>query len=190
MSSAAGALPRATRVPDAVIGMALFVATEAMLFAGLVSAYLVLRSQAGVWPPPGQPRLPIALTAVSTLLLLASGAAAWRACAAWRERGKSAAIEKLRLAAALGAGFLAIQGYEWARLLHYGLATSSVYAGTFYATVGVHALHVVVALVLLLWGIGALARGALGHAGLRALRIYWLFVVAVWPILYLAVYLW
>lgn len=182
---------RERAIPDAVLGMALFLLTEAMLFAGLISAYLVLRVQAGVWPPPGQPRLPVIVTAVSTLVLCASGVAAWRSEAAWRSGGPPAARRWLSRAAQLGAVFLAIQGYEWLRLLEHGLrASSSVYAGLFYATVGTHALHVVLALAALGWGLRALPRGALGHAGVRALRMYWLFVVAVWPALYVLVYLW
>ena len=62
-------------VPDAVMGMLLFVFTEAMLFAGLISAHTIVKSRAAgqMWPPFGQPRLPLGEAAVNTAALLASG---------------------------------------------------------------------------------------------------------------------
>ena len=40
-------------VPNGVLGMLIFLLTEVMLFAGLISAFLIIRAQAIVWPPPG-----------------------------------------------------------------------------------------------------------------------------------------
>ncbi|GIT63008.1 MAG: hypothetical protein Ct9H300mP21_05540 [Pseudomonadota bacterium] len=40
------------------IGMLIFMVTEAMFFAALISAYLVIRAGLEEWPPWGQPRLP------------------------------------------------------------------------------------------------------------------------------------
>jgi heme/copper-type cytochrome/quinol oxidase subunit 3 len=95
--------------------------------------------------------------------------------------------------ALLGALFLAIQGYEWVRLVGFGLTTSSsLYGATFYALVGAHGLHVLAALVAL---VAVTVRGHRGHygrvehTGLAMCHLYWLFVVAVWPILYALVYL-
>src|SRR4029450_3339315 len=66
-------------IPSAVLGMLIFVGTEVMLFAGMISAFLILRATAaGAWPPPGQPRLPLEETAINTLALLASGFMLWR----------------------------------------------------------------------------------------------------------------
>ena len=97
------------------------------------------------------------------------------------------------LAAGLGCLFLAVQGFEWFRLISFGLtAASGVYGGTFYTLIGAHAAHVMVALVWL--GI-VLARAAGGHftgpraAVATACAMYWHFVVALWPILYVSVYL-
>ena len=51
------------------------------------------------------------------------------------------------LTAALGGVFLLIQGYEWARLIHFGLTvSSSIYGGLFYTLIGFHAFHVAGAL--------------------------------------------
>jgi cytochrome c oxidase subunit III len=58
--------------------------------------------------------------------------------------------------------------------------------------IGTHAAHVIAALVwvgVTAW-LAAAGRFVDGRAGvLRACAIYWHFVVALWPILYVAVYL-
>ena len=64
---------RAPAVPSGVLGMLIFVVAEAMLFAGLVSAFTIIRASAVVWPPRDQPRLPVEETALNTAALLASG---------------------------------------------------------------------------------------------------------------------
>ena len=87
-----------------------------------------------------------------------------------------------------------MQGYEWIRLIRYGLTVpSGAYGTTFYTLIGTHAAHVPRRLVWL--GVTAGARRPRplhrrpGAARLRACAMYWHFVVALWPILYVAVYL-
>src|SRR5262245_45181545 len=57
-------------INNARLGVMLFIGAEGMFFAGLLSAFLVFRTSSAVWPPPFQPRLPILVTAVNTLVLL------------------------------------------------------------------------------------------------------------------------
>jgi heme/copper-type cytochrome/quinol oxidase subunit 3 len=93
----------------------------------------------------------------------------------------------------LGGVFLAIQGFEWMRLIHFGLTlSSSVYGGLFYTLIGCHGLHVVGALIWLLIVFGLAKRGRYTrehHVGLQTCGMYWTFVVALWPVLYGVVYL-
>ncbi|MCC6765398.1 MAG: cytochrome c oxidase subunit 3 [Deltaproteobacteria bacterium] len=181
----------APRLRTAMAGMLIFVGTEVMFFAGLVSAFVIARSHALGWPPPGQPRLPVAATALNTLVLLASGAvlaAAGRAAA--QPFGRHRALGRLTLAAVLGALFVAVQGVEWARLLAYGLTMrSSQYGSFFYLIVGMHAAHAVAAIAALLHARSRLAGGTLSADAFAAVRIFWYFVVGVWPVLYAVVYL-
>ena len=169
------------------------IAAEVMLFAGLMSAFFVLRMGAAVWPPPLQPRLPVAITGLNTLVLLASSVAVAGAVRALRRGALGVVGSRLGVAAGLGAAFLVVQGYEWIRLVGFGLTVASgAYGGTFYTLIGTHALHVVGALVWLgiTW---RLVRGGRilpeRSAPLRACAMYWHFVVGLWPILYVAVYL-
>lgn len=176
----------------ATLGLLLFMATELMFFAGLLSAYWVIRAQLSTWPPAGQPRYPVGMTAINTLILLGSAAAIGHL----KTRAgfsREQVLAWLGLAGAGGLLFLYIQGQEWVGLIHYGLTLkTNVYGGLFYLIVGAHAVHMLGALlVLLLVFFIIAARGvtAASHLSLKLCRLYWLFVVGLWPVIYAALYL-
>ena len=185
--------PGRRRLDNVRVAMMFLIAGEVMFFAALVSGFFVLRLAAPLWPPPLQPRLPVFVTGLNTLVLLGSSAAMLAATRAARRGDRGRAVRHLALTAALGATFLGVQGYEWLRLIEYGLTVSSgAYGATFYTLIGIHAAHVMGALVLLAITLAFAARGRFldgRPAILRACAIYWHFVVALWPILYVAVYL-
>ncbi len=185
--------PRRPMLDNLLLATLVFIAAEVMLFAGLVSAYWVLRLAAPVWPPPLQPRLPVGLTAVNTGVLLASSAVLVGGLRALWRGARRQAVRRLAGAAALGATFLVVQGVEWVRLLHFGLTVASgTYGAAFYTLIGAHALHVAGALIWLGLTTRRLARGRLlgpRPPALRACALYWHFVVALWPVLYVSVYL-
>jgi heme/copper-type cytochrome/quinol oxidase subunit 3 len=188
-----GKLPasRRRRVADnGVIGMLIFVGTEVMFFAGLISAFTIGRTTAiGGWPPPGQPRLPITETAFNSAALLASGVCLYLAWRAYR-RDPPRALKPFVAALALGAFFVVFQGLEWAALIAEGLTLrSSTHGAFFYLIVGVHALHAVVALGVLAWALRLLVRKSLPPSVFATVQIFWYFVVGVWPVLYWRVYL-
>jgi len=177
-------------LPNAVLGMLVFVFVELMLFAGMISAFMIAASNSVVgWPPPGQPRLPIEETAVNTLALLASGVALFLAGRAFRRERRSARAP-LAAAIALGAFFVGFQGMEWVALIREGLTlTTSIHGAFFYLIVGTHALHAIAALAGLVYVFLRLRRRLLNHSSFAAARVFWYFVVGVWPILYGVVYL-
>ncbi|HWE25349.1 MAG TPA: hypothetical protein VG496_15535, partial [Myxococcales bacterium] len=103
------------------IGMVVFLASWAMMFAALFFAYGVVRFRAPIWPPPDQPRLPILLPGVNTLIIAASSglvAVAVRATALGRLR---CAFDCLGIAAILGGIFLMLQVDVSASLWNAGL---------------------------------------------------------------------
>jgi cytochrome c oxidase subunit 3 len=176
-------------VPSSLLGMLLFIASEAMFFAGLISAHTIVRSGAMVWPPPGQPRLPVEETALNTAALLLSGVMLFVARRAFR-RDRESARNPLLIAIGLGAFFVVFQGAEWVALIGQGLTlTSSTQGSFFYLIVGIHALHAVVALVLLVRVLLRLQRGWLASSQLATAEAFWYFVVGLWPLLYVRVYL-
>ena len=185
--------PRRPLIDNAVLATMFVIGGEIMLFGGLVFSFLIIRVAAPVWPPPLEPRLPVGVTAANTAVLLWSSVAMIAALRARARGDRRQFLRGLASAAGLGCLFLAVQGFEWSRLISFGLtAASGVYGGTFYTLIGAHAAHVMVALA---WLAIVLARAARGHfAGPRAAPVtacamYWHFVVALWPILYVAVYL-
>jgi len=183
--------PRLTRplIPSGVLGMLLFIFTEAMLFAGMISAHAILKGGAREWPPGNQPRLPAAETLLNTAALLASGVVLVAAHFAFRRRPKSA-LAPLAITLGLGAFFVVAQGREWAALLAQGLTlSSSPYGAFFYLIIGTHALHAVGAILALGWALLRLRRGALTPVQLWTCEAFWYFVVLIWPVLYLRVYL-
>ena len=196
MSAAAatmGTKPGARRpvIPNAVLGMVIFVFTEVMFFAALVAAYMVVSAGATNWPPPDQPRLPVGTTAVNSLFLLASGVTLFLSNRAFASTGGLArSRQMLGFTVGLGAVFVGVQGYEWARLLAHGLTMqSSPYGSFFYLIVGTHALHALIAIGLLFSNFLKRRQGALKPATFWAMQAFWYFVVGVWPILFVLVYL-
>lgn len=195
MPPAAGAAPPVRRqlVSSAVLGMLIFIAVELMFFAGLISAFSIVKSTAvpGAWPPPGQPRLPIEATALNSVVLLASGVLAWLAWSAFQRSATAARARRLLLSAALlGVGFVTFQGVEWTRLIGEGLTMrASTWGSFFYMIVGAHALHAVAAIAALVWSWRRAATGRLQTAQLAAVLALWTFVVVLWPVLYVTVYL-
>jgi heme/copper-type cytochrome/quinol oxidase subunit 3 len=181
---------RSAVVEDGTIGMLAFVIVEAMMFAGLMSAFAITRATAGgAWPPAGQPRLPLEETAINTAALLASGVVVYLASRAWQER--EARTGPLLLGAiALGAFFVFFQGMEWVALIRQGLTlTSSQHGSFFYLIVGMHGAHALGALVFMGVAWLRLRRGSLGNSAFSAACILWYFVVGIWPVLYLTLYL-
>jgi heme/copper-type cytochrome/quinol oxidase subunit 3 len=189
---AAPAAAVARQAATAYVGMVVFLASWAMLFASLFFAYGLVRSHAGAWPPPDLPRLPLLVPGLNTLV---AGAASLTLELLGRTRppaGPRALAAGLLGATGLGAAFLALQAAVWVGLWEAGLRLDGgPYPSAFYALTGLHAAHVLV-------GVGALGwlalQAALGRLGpgqgtpLRLWTMYWHFVGAVWLLLFLTVY--
>lgn len=182
---------RPPAVENEVLAMMIFVVTEVMFFAGLISAHTIISSRApgGIWPPAGEPMLPVRETAWITLALLLSGVAvAW---AGHRYKtSPTAAVPGLTVAGALAALFVGAQVWEATHLIREGLTlVSSAHGGFFYTIVGAHALHTVIALLILGFTWRGVRAGTMSPALFQTVRIFWYFVVGLWPFLYAVVYL-
>jgi heme/copper-type cytochrome/quinol oxidase subunit 3 len=185
--------PAAPAVSNTRLAMAVLIVGETMLFAGLIGAYLVFRLSGRDWPPADQPRLPLLLTGLNTIVLLGSLVPVTQAMRAIRRDQIQASARALAVTTMLGALFLAVQGLEWLRLVRHGLTLgSSMYGATFYALIGCHGFHVLAAVTWLAI-ITLLARrgrfDARQHAPLEMCGIYWYFVCGLWVVLFPLVYL-
>ena len=179
-------------IQNGVFGMAIVVFVEVMLFAGFISAFIIVRNSTppALWPPPDQPRLPIATTAFNTAMLLASGVLLFLAHRAFGRRGHRPAARRMGIAILMGGLFVAFQGVEWVRLIGQGLTlTSSQLGAFFYTIVGAHALHATAAIAALGIQWRAMRAGRLSPSAFGAGQLFWYFVVLMWPVIYWQVYL-
>ena len=183
-------VPQRPVVPSAVLGTLIFIVSEVMFFAGTISAFTISRANQlpGMWPPPGQPRLPATATAINTVALLLSGLLLVLAYRLWKRSATSARWAYLG-SWLLGATFVGLQGREWQALLAEGMTvTSSTLGSFFYLIVGGHAVHALGALLLLGWGGIKLWQGTLSRGWFFGTQAFWYFVVAMWPAIYARVY--
>ncbi len=185
--------PGRTGVSNGILGMMIFIFTEMMFFAALISAYLVIRAGLEEWPPWGQPRLPVEATAFNTFVLLLSGIILFQSHKVFDLKDLSKTKKLLGISIGLGTFFVLFQGYEWLSLISFGLTvTSSTYGSLFYLLIGAHAIHVTGALFGLFyvyWRIANADSRPLTRQEYMVPQLFWYFVVGVWPILYLLVYL-
>jgi len=177
----------------AVFGMTIFLASEAMLFAGLIAGYVVLRLSSPAWPPSAEyPKLPVVLTGINTVFLITSSFTYHFAEVAVKKGKKGTAW--LFLTVLLGSLFLCIQAYEWYHMHHEGLwfNTGGVYGSSFFVLTGFHGLHVLIGVLMIAWALIRQLGGAYtaqSHTYLILAGMYWHFVDVVWLFLYSVLYL-
>jgi len=178
----------------APMGMAFALASIAMLFVALTSAYVV---RYGIDPEWRSIRMPSVLP-LNSAVLLASSITMEMARRALRSPHSSriGALRWLYLTLAFGALFMAGQFFAWRQL-----STAGVYLGTnphasfFYLLTGLHALHLLGGIVVVgyLAVSGYLARTVELAAGCRALDVtalYWHFMDGLWIYVFLLLFAW
>ena len=180
-------------ISSTMLAVMIVIASEMMLFSGLIGTFLVYRMSTAFWPPPALPRLPIAVTWVNTFILLSSALTMTLALRAVHRSRQRLTRRYLLATLALGVTFLAVQGSEWVRLVAHGLKLSSgMYGGTFYLLIGCHGAHVtagVIWLACVVWFAMSGRYNARNAHAIELCAVYWYFVCAVWPLLFGLVYL-
>jgi len=150
-----------------------------MLFAGLSSAYIVLRGLPE-WQNITVPRLVWA----NTLILVASSVAIEFARAAVRKDQFSVVRQWLFVSGILGLSFLAGQIAVWRQLVKAGVYLSTtLHSSFFYVLTGAHALHLaggICGLVVVLWRAFGNQLTAANHEPLKVWALYWHFMDVVW----------
>ncbi len=180
-------------VSNGLLAILMVIMSELMLFSGLIGSFLIFRLQSAFWPPPALPRLPIAVTWVNTFILMTSAVTMFSAVRMVHQNRQRMMRRYLTATLILGATFLAVQGSEWVRLVAHGLKLSSgSYGATFYLLIGCHGAHVTAGMIWLACVVIAALRGrynARNSSGVELCAVYWYFVCAVWPVLFVLVYL-
>jgi heme/copper-type cytochrome/quinol oxidase subunit 3 len=181
---------RAGGTPSPILGMALFVASEAMFFAALFGAYFTIYAQAPVWPPLAIPIPELPIPIVLTVLLVSSSVVLQTGVRAARRGDGATLTRRLVATVALGLAFLGLQGYDYSRLT-FGIH-DGIYPSLFYVMTGLHMAHVIGGVVFLSIVLQQARTGQLSlkrHEPVEAAAIYWHFVDIVWLGLFTVFYI-
>jgi cytochrome c oxidase subunit 3 len=165
------------------LGLWLFFTSETFLFGGLLASRFYLWGNT-------RPELDQWLGLIVTVILLASSFFMNRAESAIAHGDRRAFLNNLLITAALGGAFLiGVVGFEWQGHIK---PSDGVFGAVLFGMTGLHALHVLsgVVLILLIWNLGRKGHfSAERHWGVEACAIYWHFVDVVWVFYYPALYL-
>jgi cytochrome c oxidase subunit 3 len=184
---------RSSRVDPTVLGMLLFIASEAMLFGSFFTALFFVRvvnpNAPEIWPP--EPfEFPVFVAAVNTAILVTSSFTVHWATQAIKRNDRNGLKAGLVVTILLGLAFLLTQAIEYA---HIGFNTGDgAFASTFFGLTGLHGAHVFVGLTLLTFAAWRAFKGhftAEHHHGVELPAIYWHFVDVMWVVVYVTVYL-
>jgi heme/copper-type cytochrome/quinol oxidase subunit 3 len=179
----------ATGVPTGRLAVWWVIASEIVIFGGLLGSYLMHRLGHPEWAHQSMHTNTWA-GALNTLVLLTSSLSAVLAhdCAE-RQDGKGAA--RFLLGSVAGGGvFLVVKGLEWTNEIHHGYTlTSNAFWSFYYTAAGLHGLHVIAGMVIMLFVAADAARGK-ELQRVENIGLYWHFVDVVWiflfPLLYIA----
>ncbi|HVM68346.1 MAG TPA: cytochrome c oxidase subunit 3 [Gaiellaceae bacterium] len=183
---------RSSRLDPTVLGMLLFIASEAMLFGAFFTAYFFVRvvnPQAPEWPLDPF-HLPVYVAGVNTAVLVTSSFTMHWALQSIKRGNRAGLQAGLVLTFLMGLAFLITQMLEYARI---GFTPADGAFGTiFFGLTGLHGAHVFVGLTLLAVAIVRAFRGhysAEHHHGVEIPGIYWHFVDVMWIVVYATIYL-
>ncbi len=183
-----------TGVTNSKLGVWCFLASEVMLFGGLFSAYIMLRTGVPDWPR-GHEVLNIPLATLNTMILITSSVTMVMSWASLELKSLSKFRFYMTVTVLLGIAFLIVKSFEYGHKFehHHFPSTSNFYA-TYFTLTGLHGIHVIggilVNLYLLLFGVKMWDKDPEQFAGrVEASGLYWHFVDLVWIFLFPVLYL-
>ncbi|MHB9287751.1 cbb3-type cytochrome c oxidase subunit I [Halobacteriales archaeon Cl-PHB] len=180
------------------LGMWVFLASDVVLFGAFIGSYLFMRVANG-WQswhhlyPENHLVMP---GLINTYLLLGSSFAIVMGLVAARRSNRKALLGWLGITWLLSAGFLYNKAVEWLSYFtlnseHFAEGwgfTTNIAASTYYLTTGLHAVHVVIGMLIMLFLIARAYKGAyLGEeesGTVEFFGLYWHLVDIVWLFLF------
>ena len=207
--------PTSTGLDNKKIAIWAFIGSECMLFASLISTYLIYKGRSVIGPYPHETCLPptcstplkailnIPVTSASTFVLLMSSLAMVLALAAVenKDQPKHSTGERilgssklwLWMTALLGSTFLGFQAFEFTSFVHEGLTIrTNLFGSSFFTLTGFHGAHVTAGVLWLLTLLAIDYRRGLGPndaINVDIAALYWHFVDVVWIAIFTLVYL-
>ena len=187
-------------VPQGRLGMWLLIIGEMVIFGGLIACYLLYRMRFPEWGEQAA-HTSTPLGAFNTLVLLTSSYTVVRAHAAALKKETAKITMWMSTTIALGLVFLVVKAVEYTTEISYGFTlpgTDMVAGGDgigatfwsfYYLMTGLHALHIVAGMVIMLVVMLAAKKGKNLHR-VELAGMYWHMVDLVWiflfPLLYIA----
>lgn len=174
------------------LGFWVYLMTDCVLFACLFATYAVLRNgTAG--GPSGAAIFDLNFILVETLLLLTSSLTTGLALVALKSKQKKLLWTSLGLTFVLGAGFLAMELYEFGELLHEGYGPqASAFLSAYFTLVGTHGFHIAIGLIWLLVMVYYLYKRGVTKGfekRLTLFALFWHFLDVIWIFIFTLVYL-
>lgn len=189
------------------LGIWLFLCTEVMFFGGLFLAYTIYRMQDEATFAAASRELDLVWGTINTAVLLTSSLTMAGAVHAAETVRKKQLVALLACTILLGSAFIGIKGLEYVHKYEHGLMPllglpftwhgdapghAEMFFDLYFVMTGVHALHMLIGLgVLLVLLVKAGRGGLLGDfsAPVRVTGLYWHFVDIVWVFLFPLLYL-
>jgi cytochrome c oxidase subunit 3 len=179
------------------MGVALFIASEALFFLAIFWAYfhsaLSPTVEVGAqWPPMGIEAInAFELPLLNTVILLGSGVTITYSHHSLIQGKRNSALYGGIFTIILAIIFTAFQGIEYS--VSSFTLTDGAFGSCFYFGTGFHGLHVIIGTIFLgvgVWRLFAYHLTENHHLGLESGILYWHFVDVVWLFLFLSVYYW
>jgi cytochrome c oxidase subunit III len=187
------------------MGMWLFLATEVLLFAGLFTGYAVYRMEFTKAFEEASRHLDLGLGTINTLVLITSSFTVALSIHYARSDRKWMAVGMLVFTILCGFGFLGIKSIEYAHKFAEGALPGPYYSfhevtadgapmyfTVYFLTTGLHALHVIIGMTVLIILTFKTAAGRFSskyYLGLELGGLYWHLVDLVWIFLFPLLYL-
>lgn len=175
-----------------ILGFWIFMAAEVMLFGTLFTAYLTLVDRTGNGPG-GAEIFEITPVLIETFLLLTSSFTIGLAIHAMRLGKQKAMMAFFGITLLLGAGFLAVEIYDFVMYIHEGATLqTSAFTSILFTTLGTHGLHVTLGVF---WGLSIMLqvkkRGLTPETANKSFifSLYWHFLDVVWIFIFSFIYL-
>jgi heme/copper-type cytochrome/quinol oxidase subunit 3 len=185
-----------TGISHEKLGMWVFLASDCLLFGGLISTYLLYKNRPGNIPGlAGSPvRLSslfdIPFTSMTSFILLMSSLTMVLAVNSTIRGDMPRTRLWLIATATFGGLFLGGQVYEFTAFVKEGLGfTSNVSSSAFFTLTGFHGVHVAIGVTMLLSLVAISMRRKVNAETVEVVGLYWHFVDIVWVLIFTIVYL-
>ncbi len=193
----------AQQLEASILGMWVFLVTEVMFFGGMFMAYILYRNMYPAAWLAGSQELNEVLGGVNTLVLIVSSLTMAMSVRCAQVGNRKWLINNLILTIVFGTVFLVVKYFEYAAKFEHHLVPGAhfdptrdpaqqIFFSLYFMLTGIHALHMVVGIVLMLVILRMAIKGKFGpeyFGPVEVSGLYWHFVDIVWIFLFPLLYL-